>query len=197
LTPATPGIWSFSFSYKVAVYLLSPIFLATITPLVGGLAIALLLLTGVAVEFILGRVTWLPARPLPYILILLHTAYILIVYHVEHAALPVTLLVSHILLWLVLSGEVIAHRRRATALVLVGIVAMSTGAFFRPFTGWEALLSQSVAFIAAATRLFFPPSAHLLHTSLDYPMARLELLSLGMKRVIAVGLRRNKVDSLP
>lgn len=83
------------------------------------------------------------------------------------------------------------------ALVIVGVISITLWGLIRFMVGWQSLVSQFVIFIAASARLFFPPAKHLIHTSLDYRFGRLEILSLGMKRVAAVGLRRNKVHSLP
>lgn len=182
--------------YKVAIYLLAPLFYLDITPFVAGLTLTAMVLGGFTWEFALGRTLWMPTRILPWLLFSSYSIYLILSYHIQQAPLNLAVVIANLLLFLALSGEVIKDRGRAATLVVIGVIALAVGSLLRSFLDWTALVSQPVIIFAAATRLFFPPAVHLVHTSLDYPFARLEILSFGMKRIMAMGIRSNRGNPL-
>lgn len=102
-------------------------------------------------------------------------------------------LLCGVLLLLALCNDMIADSTRWKIIVPVSMFSgLMVGAFLfnAPNTN-GAWVFPAIGFLAALVRLSFPRTKHLIHTSLDYPPARLEILSLGMKKAIAVGVRRN------
>jgi len=62
--------------------------------------------------------------------------------------------------------------------------------FENVYMPWYVLIYSFIPIMASLARLFFPRTKNLIHTSLDYPPVRVEILSYGMKRPAAVGIKR-------
>ncbi len=148
------------------------------------------------VDFATGGTLWLSARKtmaavyILFALLLAGLAY-------RSESFTVSSAITALLLTLALSSDAIVNSTRWKFLLAALIVAAGSPlltASLQRTTGdaqspaWIYLLIPVLAILA---RYLFPRTMHLIHTSLDYGFARVEVLSMGMKRVAAVGVRRN------
>ncbi len=98
---------------------------------------------------------------------------------------------------LTLSSDAITNSTRwklFLPLAVIGIIisTLSYEKFSFPYKlPYSSFYHAATPLFGALTRLFFPRTKNLIHTSLDFPPLRVEVLSMGMKHIAAVGIRRN------
>lgn len=181
-------------------YLAAPWLFLFLTPMTAALMVLGLFAFTLLVDLVLARPIWMPLHFVPLGLFLLYFLYTAARMYVrpEPATLDLVILAGIVAMWIGLSSEVITSKRRRRWLIFSWLGAL---VLTLTLTMPESIkISRSyihISLIAAASRLFFPPAGDLLHTSLDYRFVRMELLSRGMKRVVAAGLRWNKVGLFP
>lgn len=101
---------------------------------------------------------------------------------------------SILLLLLAFNSDAISNSRRwvillpSSGLALALLVILSRYHTY-PETAWVYVLVPAAACLA---RVFFPRTKDLIHTSLDYPPLRVEILSYGLKRPAAAGIKLSK-----
>lgn len=115
------------------------------------------------------------------------------VYLFTYNRLSTATMLCPVLLLLALSSDMIADSSRWKIIVPASLCScLTVGVFlYKLQYGYVAWVFPAIGLLAALVRLSFPRTKHLIHTSLDYPPARVEILSFGMKKVVALGVRRN------
>ena len=167
----------------------------------------LLIATGVifltwTLDFVLGNTLWLSARWETYAIQIPAIAFIIwftqIAFH-ENWGIIVMAPVAMV----ALSSDAIANSKRWQLLICAMFVAIliieiaprltspvDKAGFLQDGVSAGLLVFAMIPAFACLARLFFPRTKHLIHTSLDYPPIRVEILSFGMKRPAAIGIKR-------
>jgi len=147
------------------------------------------------IDFLLRNTLWFTTSILTYIVQLLYLAVIFFIMIVFYGVLYSEFIFATIVLLLALNSDAISNSRRykfLLPLILLGwCIALSLpGGSFSDEVTQMIFMYSFVPGLACLARLFFPRTKDLLHTSLDYPPMRFEILSYGMKSTAAVGIKR-------
>ncbi len=180
-----------TFYYRLVVFLAAPALFLYTSPASLTIIASALLAAAFGVDFFTGRTTWLAVRPIPILTGLLFTSLLGIYLFTDNQVSLATLLCP-VLLLLALSSDMIADSSRWKIIVPVSLFAclMVDLLLYEIPNKNVAWAFPATGFLAALVRLSFPRTKHLIHTSLDYRFARIELLSFGMKKLVAIGVKK-------
>lgn len=199
---STIGFWM-----RLAIFLIFPLFYDEMQAGIVATACITLILATLVVEVIIGRTLWVSIHPLAWLIYLAFEAAIGWSLGLTEVTKGPFMVASFVLLF-ALSSDAISNSQRWKILVPATFLCWIFTVVTRPSIypapqGVEVILIpyplmvyMLLPALSSLSRLFFPRTKHLIHTSLDYRFARMEVLSLGMKRVAAVGLRRNSPSPL-
>lgn len=150
-----------------------------------------------AVDFFTGATFWISGRRT---MLFLYAAYfiLLAIWTYYSTSIHITNILTLLVLTIALSSDAIVNSSRWKIFLIAFAVSVGYWITTGPAAQDGAISPYLVIpVLAILARYLFPHTKHLLHTSLDYRYLRLEVLSLGMKRVAAVGIRRNKLHTPP
>lgn len=159
------------------------------------------------IDFLLGKTSWIATGKYTHLAQFAYLAGLVAVCtQVEGQPLGVGIVSPFLLL--AFNSDAISNSRRwkillpAMAAAWVVRFAVSAGSGLETMSGdgargfagtpWAVWLYTIIPGMATLSRLFFTRTKNLIHTSLDYKSCRVELLSFGMKRLEAVGVRRRE-----
>lgn len=162
--------------------------------------IALLVLATWIVDIQLGRTLWLPARFVTYIV---QAAYLAGIGAISflYPSQPYGLVLLTPVFLIAFSSDAISNSRRWRVLVPWALITLCIYALIATLPGaapegwllsipYLVLVFTLLPAVATLARLFFTRTKNLIHTSLDYKLFRLEVLSFGMRKLEAIGLKR-------
>lgn len=180
-----------TFYFRILVFLATPILYVYLSPLNAVETVTGLLAIGFAVDFFLGKTAWFAIRPIPLFTMLAYTGFAAI-HLLLYGQFSLSAVLCTLLLLSALSSDMIVNSSRWKILAPAGILSMLiVSAILGDIPTLKAPnIFPPIAFVAAVVRLSFPRTKHLIHTSLDYRLARLEILSLGMQKAVAMGIRK-------
>lgn len=173
----------------------------------GALFLVVLVVLGITftADFMLGKTSWIATGKFTHVTEFAYLAGLVVAAtQIENQPIGVGL-VSPFLLLAFNSDAISNSRRWKILLPMVGVVWALRLILFRTgdadvpgFAGtpWVVWLYSLIPAMATLSRLFFTRTKNLIHTSLDYRTFRVELLSFGMKRLEAVGIKRREKDSV-
>ncbi len=192
----------FGFGIRLVVFLLLPIFYDES----GGIAAAIagfIAIVSLLLDILVGKTVWVTAHLLVW---LINSVFLIALWLSLQltglSSLP--LMAAALVLLVALGSDAISNSRRWKLLVPASVLfwmfyVITAPSVYPASVGLQRLLIPYplmvyclIPALASLSRLFFPRTKNLIHTSLDYPPVRLEILSMGMKRVAAVGIRRNQ-----
>lgn len=197
--PAQTNTSATTFYCRLALLAITPVLHLTADANTIAIVVSVALAITLVMDFRSGRTTWIPGRAVFSLFILI--AYPALVFALLlRGQFHVWELICVCLFAVILSSDAITNSSRWKLLLPVGIISAVPAVLPYIFSSHlglphntllkPVLVYSTGAFVAVLVRLFFPRTKHLLHTSLDYRYARIEILSFGMKRIIAFGLRK-------
>lgn len=186
-----------TFAVRLLIYVLAPWGYLFLSPIEVALLIVLAISLTWLADFALGNTIWAPANLATLLFYLSYLVAVAIAF-VSYNRPLTGLLISLVFLLIALGSDAIGNSHRWKLLLPAAFICLLEFALYLMDTPFrlEAATYPAVSCLAILARYLFPRTKHLIHTSLDYRLARVEILSLGMKRVAAVGLRRKSTSHL-
>jgi hypothetical protein len=179
------------FIIRLLIYALAgPLFVA-LPHHTAAILIAVLMVSTLLLDFATRKTLWLRLHILPLGLFGAYFMYAALRLYMDVAEplTDISILVGTAFIWMGLSSDAIFNRQNAAWLLAAWLIATALTVAVH---GYPQIARVYIPFslIAATSGLFLPPAEHLVHTSLDYWFGRIEIISYGMKKPLAVGVRR-------